>query len=48
MNFCAIGTGSITVSMLQEFARCEDFNCIAIYSRNEATGRAMAGMRRWI
>ena len=42
MNFCAIGTGSITVSMLQEFARCEDFNCIAIYSRNEATGRAMA------
>ena len=42
MNFCAIGTGAITKSMLQEFARCEDLNCIAIYSRNEATGRAIA------
>ena len=42
MNFCAIGTGAITKSMLQEFARSEDLNCIAIYSRNEETGRAMA------
>ena len=42
MNLCAIGTGAITASMLSEFARSEVLHCRAIYSRQEATGRAMA------
>lgn len=42
MNVCAIGTGAITKSMLKEFARSEVLHVTAIYSRNEATGRAMA------
>ena len=42
MNLGAVGTGAITKSMLAEFKRCEDFNCMAICSRKEETGRAMA------
>ena len=42
MNLCAIGTGAITKSMLAEFQRCDAFHCAAIYSRQEATGRAFA------
>lgn len=42
MNLGAVGTGAITKSMLAEFKRCKDFNCMAICSRKEETGRAMA------
>ena len=42
MNICAIGTGAITKSMLQEFQRSDVLRCTAIYSRKEETGRAMA------
>lgn len=42
MNFCAVGTGAITKSMLAEFARSEVLRCTAICSRKEETGRAMA------
>ena len=42
MNLCAIGTGAITKSMLQEFARSEVLHVTAIYSRKEETGKAMA------
>lgn len=42
MNLCAIGTGAITKSMLQEFARSDVLNCVAIYSRKEETGRKLA------
>lgn len=42
MNLCAIGTGAITKSMLQEFAKSDVLNCVAIYSRREETGRRMA------
>ena len=42
MNLCAIGTGAITKSMLQEFAKSDVLNCVAIYSRREETGRKLA------
>ena len=42
MNIGAIGTGAITKSMLAEFQRSDVLHCTAIYSRQEATGRAMA------
>ena len=42
MNLGAVGTGAITKSMLAEFKRCKDFNCMAVCSRKEETGRAMA------
>lgn len=44
MNLGAIGTGAITKSMLAEFKRCKDFTCMAICSRKEETGRAMADL----
>ena len=42
MKFAAIGTGAITKSMLAEYARSEHLQCIAILSRKEETGRAIA------
>ena len=42
MKFATIGTGAITKSMLAEYARSEDLQCIAILSRKEETGRAIA------
>lgn len=42
MNFCAVGTGSITKWMLSEFARSSVLHCTAICSRSEEKGRAMA------
>lgn len=41
MKLCAVGTGFITKSMLQEFARSEHLNCTSICSRQEAKGLAM-------
>lgn len=42
MNFCAVGTGAITKSMLAEYQRSPVLRCTAICSRKEETGRAMA------
>ena len=42
MKIGAIGTGAITKSMLAEYQRCAEFEIIAICSRKEETGRAMA------
>lgn len=42
MNFCAVGTGAITKSMLAEYQRSSVLHCTAICSRKEETGRAMA------
>ena len=42
MNLCAIGTGAISRSMLQEFAKSDVLNCVAVYSRREETGRKLA------
>ena len=42
MNLCAVGTGSITKSMLAEFNRSDVLHVTAVYSRKEETGRAMA------
>ena len=42
MNLCAIGTGAISRSMLQEFAKNDVLNCVAVYSRREETGRKLA------
>lgn len=42
MNFCAVGTGAITKSMLVEYQRSAVLHCTAICSRKEETGRAMA------
>ena len=42
MNFCAVGTGAITKSMLAEYQRSPVLHCTAICSRKEETGRAMA------
>lgn len=41
MNLCAVGTGFITKSMLEEFARSEHLHCIGICSRQETKGLAM-------
>ena len=42
MNFCAVGTGAITKSMLAEYQRSPVLRCTAICSRKEETGRTMA------
>lgn len=42
MKIGAIGTGAISNSMIAEFQRSEAVQCVALYSRNEQTGRAMA------
>ena len=42
MRIGAIGTGGIARSMIPEFQRSDVLHCTAIYSRAEATGRAMA------
>ena len=42
MNFCAVGTGAITKSMLAEYQRSSVLRCVAICSRDEARGRAVA------
>lgn len=41
MKLCAVGTGFITKSMLEEFARSEHLNCASICSRQESKGLAM-------
>ena len=41
MKLCAVGTGFITKSMLEEFQRSEHLNCTSICSRQEAKGLAM-------
>lgn len=41
MNLCAVGTGFITKSMLEEFARSQHLNCTSICSRQESKGLAM-------
>lgn len=41
MKLCAVGTGSITKSMLKEFSRSDTLRCTSIYSRKEETGRAL-------
>ena len=42
MNFCAVGTGAITKSMLAEYQRSPVLRCTAICSRKEETGRTLA------
>ena len=42
MKLCVIGTGAISKNMIPEFLRCSAFECAAICSRKEETGRAMA------
>ena len=42
MKLCAVGTGAISKSMIQEFMRSDVLDCVAICSRKEETGRAMA------
>ena len=42
MKLGVIGTGAITRSMLAEYQRCSNFDLLAICSRREETGRAMA------
>lgn len=41
MKLCAVGTGFITKSMLEEFARSQHLNCTSICSRQESKGLAM-------
>lgn len=41
MKLCAVGTGFITKSMLEEFARSQHLNCTSICSRREEKGLAM-------
>lgn len=41
MKLCAVGTGFITKSMLEEFARSQNLNCTSICSRKEEKGLAM-------
>ena len=41
MKLCAVGTGFITKSMLEEFARSKHLNCTSICSRQESKGLAM-------
>jgi predicted dehydrogenase len=41
MKLCAVGTGFITKSMLEEFARSEHLNCTSICSRQESKGLSM-------
>ena len=42
MNLGILGTGMIAHMMLPEFQRCDGFRCVAVYSRREETGRALA------
>ena len=42
MKLCVVGTGAISKNMIAEFLRCSFFECDAICSRKEETGRAMA------
>lgn len=42
MKLCAVGTGAISKSMIQEFMRSDVLDCVAVCSRKEETGRAMA------
>ena len=42
MNLCIMGTGNITKMMLPEFKKCSFFNCYAVLSRKEETGKALA------
>ena len=44
MKFAAVGTGAITKSMLEEYARSEHLTCNAIVSRSESSGRTMADL----
>lgn len=46
MKLCAVGTGSITKSMLKEFSRSDTLRCTSIYSRKEETGRALDTTRQ--
>ena len=41
MKLCAVGTGFITKSMLEEFAGSQHLNCTSICSRQESKGLAM-------
>ena len=41
MKLCAVGTGFITKSMLEEFSRSQHLNCTSICSRQESKGLAM-------
>lgn len=41
MKLCAVGTGFITKSMLEEFAKSQHLNCTSICSRQESKGLAM-------
>ena len=42
MKLCAIGTGAISKSMIPEFHRSDVLNCVAVCSRGEQTGKAIA------
>lgn len=42
MKFCVVGTGAITKWMLAEFQKSSVLRCVAVCSRQEATGRAVA------
>ena len=42
MNFCVIGTGAITKSMLPEFKKSPILRCTAVCSRSEESGRSIA------
>lgn len=44
MKLCVVGTGAISKNMIPEFLRCSFFECAAICSRKEETGRAMADL----
>ena len=42
MKLCVLGTGGISKSMIPEFQRSSVLECVAVCSRKEETGRAMA------
>ena len=42
MKLCAIGTGAISKSMIHEFHRSSVLECVAVCSRGEETGKAIA------
>lgn len=43
MNIGTIGTGSIVEKFITNIQKTEHLHCTAVYSRNEARGKAMAG-----
>ena len=45
MNICILGTGNVTKLLMPAFAASDVFNCRAVVSRREETGRAFA--REW-